>query len=400
MRLTKQTYLQNFSRWTFLSVLCGILAGCAASLFLWVLLWATQFRESHPALLWGLPIAGFLIGWVYHVYGQDISSGNNLILDEIHDPQKVTPIRLSPMILFSTVLTHLVGGSSGREGTAVQMGASLSDQLARIFHIQPQERKILLMIGAGAGFGAAIGTPWAGAIFGLEVIRAGKIKFHACYEALLASATAFFVTKILQAPHSQFLPVEIEFFNLKNFFYVLLAALFFGLTARLFMVFTHGLEKIYTRFVSYSPLKPVIGGILLLGFYHLEGSFRFVGLGLDEIQKSLIETANLGDPIYKIFFTALTIASGFKGGEFIPLVFIGSTLGSALSAFLGAPLALLARVGFAAVFGAAAKTPLACTIMAAELFGWHIGIYALVGCYISFFISGRKSIYKPTRLKS
>ena len=161
---------KRYLRWTWFSSMCGILAGVASAIFLISLDWATKTREHHQILLIGLPFIGLLIGWIHHKFGNEASRGNNLILDEIHDPQKIVPFRMAPLILGGTVLTHLFGGSAGREGTAVQMGASLSDQLSRFFRIKNGERKILLAAGAGAGFGAAIGAPWAGVVFGMEVI--------------------------------------------------------------------------------------------------------------------------------------------------------------------------------------------------------------------------------------
>lgn len=390
----------NFSKWTALSVLCGCLSGLAATVFLYALQWATETRESSPWIIWLLPCAGLLIGWAYHHYGQNVAAGTHLILDEIHDPQKIIPMRMAPMILLSTVLTHLAGGSAGREGTAVQMGASLSDQLARFFKIQSHERKILLMAGLGGGFGAAIGTPLAGALFGLEVIHAGRIRFFAAYECLISSLIAFAVARGLEAPHSQFPKIEFVNFDLKTICCVLVAGILFGLAAQLFVRFTHLIEKVFDRFISYSVFRPVVGGGLLILFYKLEGSYRFVGLGIPEIQNAFYQSNFFSDPFLKIFFTALTVGSGFKGGEFIPLVFIGATLGSALSSLAAVPPSLLAAVGFASVFAGAAKTPLACAIMAAELFGWPITIYALAGCYLSFFFCGSHRIYKNSRTKA
>lgn len=392
-----QNKIQQRLRWILLSVLSGLLAGLAATLFLTTLRWATETRDQHPAVIWFLPLSGFFIGWVYHRYGREISAGHNLILDEIHNPQKVIPISMAPLILLSTVITHLFGGSAGREGTAVQMGASLSDQLSRIFKVESQERKILLVAGAGAGFGAAIGTPFAGVIFGMEVIRVGRLKIFAWLECLVASLTAYGVSRILQAPHSVFPAIEAAPFDLKIFLFVAGAGIIFGLTANFFARLTHLIEKIETKFISYSPLKPFFGGILLILFYLAEGSYRYVGLGIPYIQESLVHPATFSDPIFKLAFTALTIGSGFKGGEFIPLVFIGATLGSALSLWLPVSFSLLAAVGFAAVFAGAANTPIACTVMAIEIFGWPIAPYALVACFVSYCFSGKKGIYKNQR---
>ncbi|RYZ76007.1 MAG: voltage-gated chloride channel protein, partial [Proteobacteria bacterium] len=171
--------LKQILRGLWLSGLSGLLAGLSSTLFLYALEFVTGTRKTYPCLIIGLPLIGFLIGWMYHVYGREVSRGNNLIIDEIHDPKKTIPVRMAPLIFIGTVLTHLFGGSAGREGTAVQMSAAFSDEIARRFQVSKAERRTLLMTGAGAGFAAAIGAPIAGLIFGLEVITVGRFKVNA-----------------------------------------------------------------------------------------------------------------------------------------------------------------------------------------------------------------------------
>jgi len=390
--------LNRYIRWTYLSAISGILAGIAAAIFLISLEWATELRNHNRIIIWALPFAGLFIGWMYHRYGKDVAPGHNLILDEIHDPKKVVPIHMAPFILVGTVLTHLFGGSAGREGTAVQMGASLSDQLSRFFKIEPEERKILLAAGAGAGFGAAIGAPWAGVIFGMEVINVGKLRLFAWFECLIASLVGYSVSVLLGAPHTRYPMIEIPEVDLRTLFFVAIAGVFFGLAAKLFSMSTHLVEKITTRLVKYPPMKPFLGGLLVVILFYLEGSYKYAGLGIPYIQEALLNHAPFKEPILKSIFTSLTIGTGFKGGEFIPLVFIGTTLGSALAFLLPVSFALLAAVGFAAVFGGAANTPIACTIMAMEIFGPRIGLFALVACFMSYYFSGHHGIYKSQRI--
>jgi H+/Cl- antiporter ClcA len=389
---------KRYIRWSGLSIGAGVLAGLAAAAFLHSLDWATQFRQAHPQVIWALPVAGLFIGWLYRSYGRDVSGGNNLILEEIHDPRNVLPVRMAPLILLGTVITHLFGGSAGREGTAVQMGASLSDQLAKIFPVEPEERKILLIAGAGAGFGAAIGAPWAGMIFGMEVIWIGRLRLFAWFECFVASFTATAVTWMLKAPHSQYPRIEIPGWDWQIFFFVALAGVAFGLTALLFSKLTHAVEKVLHRLIANPMWKPFVMGMILVALYHLEGSYRYVGLGIEWIQSALQAPVTFQEPMLKMFFTSLTVGSGFKGGEFIPLVFMGTTLGSALSIILPVSFSLLAAVGFAAVFAGAANTPIACSLMAMEIFGFQIAPYALVACFVSYFCSGHSGIYKSQRI--
>ncbi|MFM8269275.1 MAG: chloride channel protein [Pseudomonadota bacterium] len=373
----------------FFSALAGVLAGLASSLFLFLLNYVTQVRTEHAGIIWGLPLAGFVIGWIYQRYGGRNERGTALVIDEIIDPRERIAIVMAPLIFFSTLLTHLFGGSAGREGTAVQMGASLSDQVARKYHVTSQERKALLLAGAGAGFGSAVGAPWAGVVFGLEMSRRGPFQITAFWQCLIASWTAWGVTQFLELPHTVYPAPHFFAFSVKGFSSVGLASLLFGLLAWGFSKSVHQVQNLFMRKVSFSPLRPFIGGMILVGMYAWEGSYRYAGLGIPIIQESLYQPAELRDLFFKFVFTVLTLGSGFKGGEFIPLVFMGTVLGSSLSSWLPLSSNLLGAIGFAAVFGAASNTPLACTLMAIELFGYPIAPYALVGCFISHLLKSR-----------
>lgn len=387
--------IKKIARWTFLSLVSGVLVGVSSGLFLILLDLFTRLRKQNPQLIWGLPIAGLMIGGLYHFMGREIAHGNRRLLKEIHHPQKKLPFYMAPLILLTTLMTHLFGGSAGREGTAVQMGASLSDQLTGFLPFEPWERQVLLTAGAGAGFGAAIGAPWAGMVFGLEILRwSGRKSFLVAMSCLVASMTGYGVTVLMNAPHSHFPKVDIPLVDFKMLILVAVAGVAFGLCARVFNKTVSVTETLFTKFIAYPPLRPLIGGFCLLGFFWLEGSDRYAGLGVDVIQQTLDGATQLKDPFLKIGATALTIGSGFKGGEFIPLVFIGSTLGSVLALLLPIESGLLAALGFAAVFGAAAKVPLACAVMAMEIFGWEIGPYAIFVGWIAAFFSGSKGIYK------
>ncbi len=381
-----------------LLALVGFLAGISATLFLVLLNWVTEIREQHSYIIWGLPFAGVLISLFFSKMGKQSAMGSHLVIDEILDPKETIPLRMAPLILFGTLLTHFFGGSAGREGTAVQMGASLSDSVARFFKVSVKQRQTLLMAGAGAGFGAAVGAPLAGSIFGMEMLRVGRPDLTSWWECLFTSFTAWGVTYLLHAPHTHFLSPEPIPFNILTILAVLGAAICFGLLARWFVGLTHFLEHFLNKTFSSSELKIAIGGILLVLLYALEGSYRFTGLGIPVIEEALKNPANAIDIVYKWGFTSLTLASGYKGGEFVPLVFMGSVLGSALSEILPAPTTLLGALGFASVFGAASNTPLACSLMALELFGVSITPYAFLSCFVSFLVSGPKGIYKTQSL--
>ncbi len=389
--------LNKFLRWTFLSLISGILAGLSSSIFLILLSLSTQTRKENMFLLYLLPLAGLFIGFIYYKFGKGSEKGNNLILDEIHNPKKVIPLRMVPFVLFGTLLTHLFGGSAGREGTAVQMGGTLSDHISRFIKVTAYERRVLLIAGSGAGLGAAISAPWAGVIFGMEIITVGRLKLFALYQCLIASFIGYYVVHFLKVPHTIYPTVNFPQFKVSYILYLILAGILFGLTANTFSRLTHLITNIFKKIISYPPLRPFVGGIILLILYRLEGSYQYTGLGLNTIQDSLREQSHWSMTLFKIFFTALTLGSGFKGGEFTPLVFIGATLGSALAIFTPIPFELLAALGFVSVFGGAANAPIACIIMAIEVFGIEIAPYAFITCYMSYYFSGHKGIYQSQR---
>ncbi len=383
----------HFFQRIFLGVLVGGFAGGSAATFLFLLNWVTDYRESHPLLIWAMPLGGLMTGFMYWHFGKAASGGNVLVIDAIHEPKKGVPLRMAPLILVSTVLTHLFGGSAGREGAAVQMSASLSVQLAGAFHLADKDRRILLMAGTGAGFGATVGAPWAGFIFGLEVLRFKGDRLFAALECWVASFVGYGFTRWIGAPHPDLTAVRIPDLNFYFLVGVLLVGISSGVVARGFIALTHAIQKSLARLSIFPPLVPAGMGMVLPILYFWEGSLKYAGLGLSTIESALHSQVSILDPIYKWVFTGLTVGSGFKGGEYVPLVFIGSTLGNALGQALALPQGFLAALGYVAVFGGAAQTPLACACLAMELFGSSIGPFALVACGLSFWLAGEQGIY-------
>lgn len=397
--LNQNTIVCYVLKWTILSILVAAAAGTLSALFLSLLNLATDLRNSHPQIIYLLPVAGFFIGFLYDHRGKGLERGNNLIFDTIHNPKDVIPFKMTPLVLFGTVITHLFGGSAGREGTALQMAAASADQLHQPFQLSPSDRKILLIAGLSAGFASVFGTPWAGAVFGIEVLLMGKIPRKSIYPAIAAAFIGAYVTGLWGVGHTHYHISLVPEISIMGVLYSVVAGLAFSIAAVSFVRITDVLSSVFKR-IKYPAIRPVIGGIIVLGIVLLLGTYKYIGLGIPVIVDAFQQAAQPSDFAWKILLTAITLAAGFKGGEVTPLFFIGATLGSALSVFLPLPVGLLAGMGFVAVFAGAAKTPIACCIMALELFGISCGWYVAIACVVAFLASGHHSIYNAPENKS
>jgi H+/Cl- antiporter ClcA len=375
-----------------------VLAGSAAALFLFALDWATGTREAHPWLIALLPLAGFAVGWIYLRFGRQVEAGNNLLIDEIHDPRSTVPLRMAPLVLGGTVVSHLFGASVGREGTAVQMGGSLADQLSGPFRLSGAERALVLMAGISAGFAAVFGTPLAGAIFGLEVLALGRLRWQAGLPCLLAAVLADQVGLLWGVQHTHYPVPGLAPLGLWSLTATLLAGTLFGLAGMLFARATHALSAFMKRRIAYAPLRPLLGGVVVALAVWALGTQRYIGLGIPVIVEAFGQQLPLADALGKLVFTVVSLGTGFKGGEVTPLFYIGATFGNALAPLLDLPSGMLAALGFVAVFAGAANTPIASTVMAMELFGPQIGPYAALACVISYLFSGHTGIYRAQRI--
>lgn len=390
--------LPQMGKWLLLAMLVAVLAGSASALFLVSLEWATATREAHRWLLWLLPLAGFAVGWVYLQFGQSVEAGNNLLIDEIHDPKKTIPLRMAPLILLSTVISHLFGASVGREGTAVQMGGALADQVTALFKLSAEDRRLLLMAGISAGFASVFGTPLAGAVFGLEVLALGRMRYDALWPCFVSAIVADQVTRLWGVGHAHYLAGDVPALATWPLLAVVIAGALFGVTGMVFAEATHALSARVKKLIGYAPLRPLIGGIVFSAAVWWLDAWRYVGLGLPQIAESFHTSVPPWDFAAKLVATVWSLGSGFKGGEVTPLFFIGATLGHAVAPLLHQPVGFVAALGFVAVFAGAANTPLACTLMAMELFGAHIGVYAALACVASYLFSGHTGIYRSQRI--
>ena len=393
-RFSRPYYLFFTLKWGIISVLVGSLVGTVSALFLYLLEEATRWREAHTWIIAALPLGGVLIAAGYHYWGQEVVKGNNQLLEEVENPQKIIPLKMAPLVLAGTLLTHLFGGSAGREGTAVQMGGAIADQFTRLLGLKPRDRRLLIVCGISAGFASVFGTPLAGAVFAIEVLVIGRLRYDAIIPSLLAALVGDYVCELYPIHHTAYFIGDVPALDVANFFWALLAGMAFGLAAWLFSGAMHRATDLFATRVPQPLLRPVLGGSLVAGFVFLSGTTAYIGLGIPVLVDAFTTQQAYYVFLLKIALTVITLASGFKGGEVTPLFFIGATLGSALSGLMPLPVGLLAGMGLAAVFAGAANTPLACTLLGLELFGMAAAPYLAIACFIAYVFSGHTGIYR------
>ena len=386
------TFLFVF-KWSVMALIVGVLAGSASAFFLVSLNWVTNWRETHSWIIWFLPVGGFIVGAAYYYWGQDVVKGNNQLIEEFHSPSQIVPLKMAPLVLFGTLVTHLFGGSAGREGTAVQMGGAIADQFTKLFRFSDDDRRILLIIGISAGFASVFGTPLAGSVFALEVLIVGRMRYEALLPSLLTALVADYTCHAWQVAHTHYSIPNVPHIHADTLLWVVFTGILFGLTSLSFSKIVHFWGDFFKRTIAYPPLRPVVGGAVLAVCILLLGTTRHIGLGVPTIVASFTEPLAPYDFVLKLLLTTFTLGAGFKGGEVTPLFFIGATLGNALSAFVPLPMALLAGMGFVSVFAGATNTPIACTLMGMELFGAECGVFIALSSVIAYLFSGHSSIY-------
>jgi H+/Cl- antiporter ClcA len=322
---------------------------------------------------------------------------------------------MTPFILISTVITHLFGGSAGREGTAVQMGGSISSLFARWYRLRSEDKRILLLTGMSAGFGAVFGTPVTGAIFALEVLAIGRIQYDALIPCLIAGFIADITCSAWGIHHTHYTiafrdtgigVIPYIHLDLQLLLKVVLSSIAFGIVSFMFAETTHFIKDSAKKYISTKWLIPVVGGVIVIILTYALGTDDYLGLGVTartEDGVSIVSAFHPGGAAYlswfwKLLFTAIVLGTGFKGGEVTPLFFMGATLGNIIATLASAPIDLFAGLGFIAVFAGATNTPLACTLMGVELFGGENILYYAIACFTAYYFSGHSGIYSSQRI--
>ena len=387
----KQTS-HNFIKWFFLAVITGGIIGVISSAFGHALSIATSIRKDMPWLLFALPLSGLLIIFLYKKFGKD-DGGTNQVFSTVRARDEV-PATAAPLIFVSTVLTHLTGGSAGREGAAIQLGGSIANQLGRWFKMDEEDTHVIVMCGMSAAFAALFGTPMAAAIFSLEVISVGVMYYTALMPCLIASLIAAGVAGELGIHAEHFFEGFVPQMSIVTGLQIGIVVLVCTIVSILFCMVLKLVGKTYGKIPNkYSRIVVAAGIIIVMNL--LLQTTDYMGAGTELIVKAVqFGEARPWDFFWKLVLTALTMKAGFKGGEIVPSFCIGATLGCAMGQLIGFEPRLCAACGMIAFFCAVTNCPITSMLIAFELFGFEGVSYYLVAVAVSYATSGYYSLYK------
>jgi H+/Cl- antiporter ClcA len=382
----------HVARWVALAFVIGVLSGLLSAAVIEALNWATDTRESNNWLIYTLPLAGLLVGCSYHYLGRGLERGSNLIIDQIHSHSEWIPLRLTPLIFGASVISHVAGGSTGREGAALQLAAGVTDPISKRLGFNPADRSLMLIAAIAGGFGAVFGVPVAGAVFALEVQRVGRVRYEALVPAFVASFVGDAVVRGLGVTHTHYPNMPEVAWSVSMAWKVALFGLIGGLIAMLFVHITRFIKDSLKKYIAWYPARPVVGGvvlaILILSFGWRDYSGLSIPLAVEAMNGSVA-----GQWGAKLILTSITIGSGFVGGEFIPLFVIGALAGASYAHIIGANVAVFAIIGSITVLAGATNAPLACTIIGVELFGGQGITFFALACAVAYATSGHTGIY-------
>jgi H+/Cl- antiporter ClcA len=389
----------HVTRWIVLASIVGVLSGLLSAAFIESLQWATNTRTSNNWLVYTLPLAGLIVGASYYYLGRGLERGSNLLIEEIHRHSEWIPLRLTPLIFGASVVSHVAGGSVGREGAALQLAAGVTDPISRRLGLNSADRSLMLITAIAGGFGSVFGVPVAGAVFALEVQRVGRVRYEALVPAFVASFVGNAVVRQLGIDHTHFPTIANVSLTPTLTWQIALFGFIAGCIAWCFSRVTHLVRDTLKKYVMWYPLRPMIGGVVLAVLVLVCDWRDYQGLSF-QLASQAFEGSAAGQWITKILLTAISIGSGFVGGEVIPLFVIGALAGASFAHIIGANVALFAIVGSVAVLAGAANTPLACTFLGLELFGGNsIMLFALV-CAAAYATSGHTGIYHAQRVSA
>ena len=380
-----------------LSILTAALMGVAGWAFLTALEMATSAREANLWLFALLPVVNVATAWLYRNHGLRAQRGNNLVIDSTITG---TPIhaRMAPLTFLCSTATHLAGGSAGREGAAVQMGGTIASNVAGIFRVEGHDRRDLMMAGISSAFGAAFGTPLAGAFFGMEMCFVGKLDYSAALYCLTGSFVGNAVSRALGSHFAFQAIARVPQMDLRTLAIVIAAAAVFGLTARLFTFCIRSVKRLYARIFTNYLAAAATGGVVLAVLFLGLGMAPYSGLSEWMVGAAFQGQTTLVDALTKLGMTALTVGAGMQGGEVTPLFGIGASLGGWIGQVAMGDPSLFAALGMLGLFGAALNVPITTIMLGVDMFGAQAAGYFVIVGFVSYLVAGHAAVYPAQRI--
>lgn len=384
-------------KWIILSVFSGLLIGLVGCVFHIALNQVTALRMTHGWLILLLPLGGLVIVGLYHLLRNSKDTGTNLVLSAIHSGDEI-PLRMAPLIFISTLITHLFGGSAGREGAALQLGGSMGNGLGHLFRLDDNDRHIMIMCGMSAAFSALFGTPMAAAVFSMEVVSVGIMHYSALLPCVIASLTAHGVASCFGLSAHTYVIKEMPAFGIKSAVMVSVLAVLCALVSILFCVCLHQAEHLYKRFFKNPYVRIFAGGCIIVLLTAITGNQTYNGTGVEIMADCFNGSCPPAAFLIKILFTALTLGAGYKGGEIVPTFFIGASFGFLFGSITGFSTSLCAAVGMCAIFCGVTNCPLTALLISFELFGFEGMPYYLLAIAFSYMLSGYFGLYRSQKI--
>lgn len=389
--------LLTLLRWLLVSGLTGVACGLVGAAFYYVVSFVTAARQAHGWLLFCLPLAGLFIVWSYRVLGMENDSGTNQIIASVRSGEK-PPLRLALLIFVSTALTHLTGGSAGREGAALQIGGSVAASIGRLLRLGERNMNLIVMCGMSAVFTALFGTPLSATVFSLEVVSVGIVHYSALFPCLLASLVTTGVTRLLGVHPEGYVLMGGPALDWQFMLRTGLLAIACALLSMAFCVLMHKTNHLYKKYLPNQYLRVLAGAAILIVLTLLVGSRDYNGAGGDIIEAALAGHAVPYAFLLKMLFTAVTLGAGFRGGEIVPTFFVGATFGCAAAPLLGLDPAFGGAIGMIALFCGVTNCPLASIFLSIELFGSSHVVFFALACALSYLLSGKFSLYSAQKI--
>ena len=388
----------NFTKWSFYACGIGVLVGLVAIVFHEGIDWATHLRGEHPMMVWALPIGGMIIVLLYRVCGMEKDRGTNLVLVAVREAEQMK-LRTTPLIFTATILTHLVGGSAGREGAALQLGGSLGAYMGRRIGLDEKDHRIMVMCGMAAAFSGLFGTPLTATVFAMEVVSVGVMYYSAMVPSLIAALVSVQFAKAAGLhTHHGYEIGQVSELNVVTMLQAAILGLLCAVVSIFFCKMMHLAPKVYAKYLKDPVLRAAVGGCVLLGLTLLVGTQDYNGAGDPVIRRMLAGETIPTAFVLKILFTAVTLGAGFRGGEIVPVLFTGCAFGTWVGPMLGLPHGFSGALGMMAVFCGATNCPISSLLLSYELFGGEsLPLYALC-CAVAYTLSGYYGLYSEQKI--